>query len=171
MDINTCYKIGFIQKTHGLKGEVTVIFENDGADDLVESSTVFVDVDNRLIPYFIDTLSVTGNKAFVRFEDVDSIEQAAKLVRGSLFLEKSKRAKKGRGEFYDDEIVGFAVTDEIAGDLGIVSGIVQAGPNKLLSIDRQGKEILIPVNAPFILGINKGKRTIRVNLPDGYLDL
>lgn len=171
MDINTCYKIGFVQKTHGLKGEVTAMLDADSADDLEPNSTVFLEIDDRLIPYFIESLSVTGSKAFVKFEDVDTIDQAATLVRSSLFLEKSKRAKKGRGEFYDDEIVGFTVTDETAGDLGTVTGIVQAGANKLISIDREGTEILIPVNAPFIQGINKSKRTIRVILPDGYLDI
>jgi 16S rRNA processing protein RimM len=49
--------------------------------------------------------------------------------------------------------------------------VTSAGPNKLLSVDHHGKEVLIPVNSPFITGINKSKKKISVTLPDGFLDL
>jgi 16S rRNA processing protein RimM len=77
----------------------------------------------------------------------------------------------GRGEFYDDEITGFAVNDEVTGDLGKVREIIEAGPNKLIAVDNGVKEVLIPVNGPFIKSINKSRKTIIVELPDGFLDL
>jgi 16S rRNA processing protein RimM len=49
--------------------------------------------------------------------------------------------------------------------------VEQAGPNKLLAIDHNGKEVLIPVNGPFIKGINKSKKKITVTLPEGFLDI
>jgi 16S rRNA processing protein RimM len=49
--------------------------------------------------------------------------------------------------------------------------VAQAGPNKLLSIDHNGKEVLIPVNSPFITGINKSKKKISVTLPEGFLEI
>jgi 16S rRNA processing protein RimM len=57
------------------------------------------------------------------------------------------------------------------GALGTVREIVEAGPNKLLAIDRDGKEILIPVNGPFIQSVNKTKKLVTVELPEGFLDL
>jgi len=38
-----------------------------------------------------------------------------------------------------------------------------------LSIFQDSKEILIPINAPFITSINKTKKLILVELPDGLL--
>jgi 16S rRNA processing protein RimM len=35
----------------------------------------------------------------------------------------------------------------------------------------EGKEVLIPVNSPFITSINKSKKKISVNLPEGFLDI
>lgn len=171
MQIDSCFKIGFVQKTHGLKGELTLSLENDAPDDLGMLKSVFVEDGDRLVPYFIDSISLNGNKAFVKFEEIDSIGQAEKLVRKSLYLEKSQRPKKARGEFYDDEIIGFGIFDAEAGELGMVTEIIQAGANKLLSVDNKGKELLIPVNAPFIISINKSKKQIRVDLPEGYLDI
>jgi 16S rRNA processing protein RimM len=48
---------------------------------------------------------------------------------------------------------------------------VKAGPNRLLALDHNGKEVLIPVNSPFITRINKSKKMITVNLPEGFLDI
>lgn len=165
----SCFKIGFIQRTHGLKGELTVVME----EELPEAGfdAVFVDQDNRLIPFFIRTISRQGTKALMRFEDVDTIEHAKPLIGKSLYLPKSLRPRLGRGEFYDDEIVGFTVTERTLGDLGTVREMVDAGPNKLMSIDYNQKEVLIPVNGPFIKSINKTKKTIAVELPDGFVDL
>ncbi|MDH4092308.1 MAG: ribosome maturation factor RimM [Cyclobacteriaceae bacterium] len=171
MEIDSCFKIGFILKTHGLKGEVTISIDGDAPAGLSALASVFLEVDGRLVPYFIQSLSIRGTKGFVKFEDIDSIDMAAKLVKKSIYLQKSARPKSTRGEFYDDEIINFSVIDEIIGPLGSVVEIMQAGPNRLLVLDNNGKEILIPINSPFIIRINKSKRTITVNLPGGFSDL
>src|SRR3954471_24949860 len=92
----SCFKIGFIQRTHGLKGEVTSIIEGDLPE--VEFNTVFVDENNRLIPYFIKSFSLQGTKALIRFEDVDHLEQAKKLVGKAVYLQKTLRPRLGRGQ-------------------------------------------------------------------------
>jgi 16S rRNA processing protein RimM len=81
------------------------------------------------------------------------------------------RPKSGRGEFYDDEVIGFEVLDTELGLLGTISEVIQAGPNKLLSVDYQNKEVLIPINSPFISGVNKSRKRITVSLPEGYLEI
>jgi 16S rRNA processing protein RimM len=170
MDINTCYKIGYILKPHGLKGEVTMSLD-DEAPDMEELESVFVETNNRLVPYFIAGISVRGNKAFVKFEDVNTPEGAHAISKSPVYLPKALRAKSGRGEFYDDEIIGFEVSDSEVGLLGTVQQVAAAGPNKLLSVDHNGKEVLIPVNSPFITSINKSKKKISVTLPEGFLDI
>ena len=171
MEIDSCFKIGFVLRTHGLKGEVTVSLDVDAPDDLSSTPAVFLETDNRLVPYFIHSFSPHGKKAYVKFEEVDSIEDASKLVKRRMFLEKSARAKSGPTEFYNDEIIGFGVSDEALGALGRITDIMQAGANRLLVIDMNGKEVLIPINGPFITNINKRKKTVIVNLPEGFLDI
>ena len=70
----------------------------------------FLETGNSLAPYFIHSLTVQGNKAYVKFEEVDTIEEASKLVKARMFLQKSARAKSGPGEFYNDEIIDFQVS-------------------------------------------------------------
>ena len=169
MDKATCFKIGYIAKAHGLKGEVTLVITE--AIDLTLLKSVFVETKNNLVPYFIGAVSDRGDKAFVKFEDVNSVEQADMLKGCSIYLNKELRPKLKRGEFYDDEVINFAVEDENGEPLGTIKEVIQSGANRLLSLNYLGKEVLIPVNSPFIVSVNKTKKKIIVQLPDGFLDI
>jgi 16S rRNA processing protein RimM len=171
MEIDSCFKIGWILKPHGLKGEVTVMLDEDAPEDFSSIESVFIEQNKRLVPYFIKAISTQGKKAFVKFEDIDSVETAAKISKQSLYIQKSIRPKSGRGEFYNDEVIDFEVHDEEKGLLGKIREVMQAGPNRLLVVDYDEKEVLIPVNGPFIASVNKTKKRVLVNLPEGFLEL
>jgi 16S rRNA processing protein RimM len=171
MDIESYYKIGMVLKPHGLKGEVTVSIDPDVPNEFSSLESVFLEKDRRLVPYFIDYVSVRGTKAFVKFDEVDSPEAAEKISKQVIYLPKSARPKSGRGEFYDDEVVGFEVTDEELGTLGTITDVMSAGPNRLLVLLHEEKEVLIPINSPFVLSVNKSKKKISVSLPEGFLDI
>lgn len=169
MEIQDCYKIGYVSKTHGLKGEVTVNTLPE-CPDLNSIENVFLEQTGGLVPYFIKSVSVKGDKAFVKFEEVDGIDAASELKGVSLYLPKTERPKLSRGEFYNDEVVGFEVIENEEA-LGRVTDIMEAGPNRFLVIDHNGKEVLIPINGPFIKSINKSKKKVTVELPEGFLDI
>ena len=170
MKISDCYKIGYIARSHGLKGEVTIV-RTPECPALEDLKSVLVERGNQLVPHFIESVSVKGVKAFLKLEDVDTPELAQSLKGSSLFLAKKERPKLARGEFYSDEVVGFEVFDKDQGSLGIVDDVLESGPNRYLTIQFKSKEIMIPLNGPFIKGVNKTKKTISVELPDGYLDI
>ena len=171
MKIEDCFKVGFIMKPHGLKGQVTVSLQEQlASDDPLQA--VFVEENNRLIPYFVQEISVRGDKAYVKFEDVDTPEAAEALSKKSLYLPKKSRPASGRGEFYDDEVVGFEVVDSNHGAIGSVREVTSAGANKLLVVSKGNKdEVLIPLNSPFITNVNKKKKVLSVELPEGYLEI
>ena len=171
MDINSCFKIGWVLKPHGLKGEVTIVLEDEAPDDWSALESVFLEQNQRLVPYFIESVSAQPKKAFVKFEDVDNAEVASKITKQSVYIEKTLRPKSGRGEFYTDEIIDFEVHDQEQGLLGRVQEIMNAGPNRLLVVQQSNKEVLIPINGPFITSINKAKKRVSVNLPEGFLDI
>jgi 16S rRNA processing protein RimM len=169
MNKQECYSVGYISKTHGLKGEVTVVFTEPIELDTLDA--IFIETKNNLVPYFIESYSDRGDKAFIKFEDVRTPEQATALKGSMLYLNKSVRPTLKRGEFYNDEIIGFTIEDETEGILGKLKQVIQSGPSRLLEIDYQGKDVLIPVNGPFIKSVNKSKKLIKVSLPEGYLSI
>jgi 16S rRNA processing protein RimM len=169
MKLEQCYKVGFIAKTHGLAGEVTISILPE-CPDLTSIETIFLQKGGTLIPYFIKSISVKGDKAFLKLDDVNNIDQAAELKGLSLYLPKAERPKLARGEFYNDEVIGFEVL-EGEEPLGHITEIMEAGPNRFLVMDHKGKEVLIPINGPFIKSVNKTKKKITVELPEGFLDI
>lgn len=158
-------------KPHGLKGQVTIALDPDAPDDFTSIDTLFLDIHNKLLPYFIEHISLKGNRAFLKLEDVDSPEAAQAISRSAIYLPKSTRPRSGRGDFYDDEVVGFVIVDSQLGELGRVVEVVRAGANRLLSVHDGEREVLIPLNSPFIEAVNKGRKRISVTLPDGFLDI
>jgi 16S rRNA processing protein RimM len=171
MTTETCYKIGYILKPHGLKGQVTVSLDPEAPEDFSPVKTLFLQNNERLLPYFIEAISLKGNKAYLKLEEVNSPEEAQAISKSPIYLPKTQRPKSGRGEFYDDEVIGFEVFDTTLGLLGKIVTVVSAGPNKLLSVDHNQKEVLIPLNSPFIDGVNKSRKKITVTLPDGFLEI
>jgi 16S rRNA processing protein RimM len=169
MNKQECYPVGYISKTHGLKGEVTAVFTEP--IELAGVETVFIEIRDSLVPYFIESCSDRGDKAFIKFEDISSPEQAANLKGSMLYLSKSVRPTLKRGQFYNDEVVGFTIEDENHGVLGMLKQVIESGPARLLEIDYLGKDILIPVNGPFIKSVNKSKKLIKVSLPEGFLSI
>ena len=158
-------------KQHGLKGEVSISLTPDSPADWSDLDTIFIEKNNILVPYFIEGASTRTDKAFVKFEDVSTPEQAAALKNHSVFLPKEMRPKLEAGNFYDDEVIGFDVVDEQVGMLGLVKEIERAGKNRFLIVKYNKKEVMIPVQRPLLKSINKTKGKITVTLPDGFLDI
>ena len=170
MDSSECVKIGDVSKTHGLKGEVTIVMAID-CPDLAGLKLLYVEINQNLIPHFIQSVSVKGDKAFVKLEDVNTQEAAAALKGCSLFLPKSERPKLSKGEFYSEDVIGFEVIDVENGVLGLVKEVFEHRVSRHLVVIYGVKEVMIPTNGPFIKGINKTKRKITVELPEGFLDI
>ncbi len=171
MEITASLKIGFILKPHGLKGEVTVSLDAGTQADMQSLKSVFLEKDNRLAPYFIEAISVSGKKAFVKFEDVNTLEMAQEISRQGIYIPKPEREKLKTGEFYPDEVIGFEVYDESNELIGKIQEVIEEGPNPMLVLDHNNKEVLIPLNSPFIQKVDKRKKCFIVNLPGGFLDI
>src|SRR5262245_18409592 len=115
MKLEDCYRVGYIMRSHGLKGEVTISIEPDSQANWENLKSIFIEKKSHLIPYFVESISVRNDKAFLKLEDVDNPEHAALLKGGSIYLPKKTSPKLAQGEFYYEEVIGFAVIDS---DLG-----------------------------------------------------
>ncbi len=158
-------------KPHGLKGLVTVSAEPDADLLWAELKLLYVEDQEALIPYFIESVSERPNNLVIKFEDISSVEEASKLKNHSLFLPKKDRPRRAAGDFYDDEIIGFEVIDTAKGKLGKVEAIERAGSIRFIIVLYGKKEVMIPAQPPLVQSINKSKKKITVNLPEGFLDI
>ena len=165
------FKIGYLLKPHGIKGEVTARLEVEVPD---LSVPYFVcEMDGIFVPFFVECLRYKGSESIlIKFERVEN-EKAAKRFMGKALFFPRKYLPEG----YDvscslNSCIGYEVEDLNEGFLGTLAFIDDSTINLLLGIrDAKGKELLIPAVDDFIEGIDDKKRKIFLSLPHGLLDL
>lgn len=169
MKVDDCYQLGEVIKTHGLKGEVSILLDVDFPDDYKNLESVFLQQSGKLVPFFIDSIKINSNKALVKFEDIDAIEEASELIKSKIYLPLSFLPKLDEGYYYHD-LVGCKVF-EADNLLGQVKEVIDLSGNQLLSVIKEDREILIPMKDQILLSVDVKAERIEVELPDGLLDL
>jgi 16S rRNA processing protein RimM len=166
-----CFELGKITKTHGLKGEVVLWLDVDFPEDYEDLESVFLDQKGELVPYFIETYRLSGNRAIVQFEDIDTFEKAEGLINLQAFLPLEELPELGNDQFYYHEIIGFQIVDKQLGVLGTVQTVHSMQAQDLLVMDYKSKEVLIPVIPEIVLEADKEAKILNVNLPEGLLEV
>ena len=171
MTKDTCFYVGKIVKTHGLKGEVTLRIDNEQFDEIEELNYFLLDINDKLIPYFVENITFHSNKSFVLFQDLKSLEAANQLVGISVYLPLDLLPEKDGNDFYSHEVVDFLVIDEEKGELGKVQEIIEYPTQSLIQIVINGKEVLIPIHDDIIQDVNREEKKIYIKAPNGLIDM
>ena len=81
MEMEGHFYLGKIVKLFASKGALLVYLDVDDPEDYIELESVFVRMNNQLIPFFIEDVELRHkNNAVVHFSDVDNPEQASMLI-------------------------------------------------------------------------------------------
>ena len=171
MNIDECFQLGYVIKTHGLKGEVNIFLDVDEPSEYTDLGSVFVEINQKLVPFFIESIQLRGNKALLKFEDVDSLEQAGELQSKSLYLPLTALPDLAEGQFYYHEIVGYGIRTKEHGLIGQVKEVYTSGLQDLMAVEYKEREILIPVADEIIKKIDRDQKVLDVTLPDGLLEI
>lgn len=171
MTKDTCFYVGKIVKTHGLKGEVTLRIDNEQFDDIEELNYFLLDINDKLIPYFVENITFHSNKSFVLFQDLKTLEAANQLVGISVYLPLDLLPEKDGNDFYSHEVVDFLVIDEEKGELGKVQEIIEYPTQSLIQILINGKEVLIPIHDDIIQDVDREEKKIYIKAPNGLIDM
>ena len=171
MTKDTCFYVGKIVKTHGLKGEVTLRIDNEQFDEIEELNYFLLDINDKLIPYFVENITFHSNKSFVLFQDLKTLEAANQLVGISAYLPLDLLPEKDGNDFYSHEVVDFLVIDEEKGELGKVQEIIEYPTQSLIQIVINGREVLIPIHDDIIQDVNKEEKKIYIKAPNGLIDM
>ena len=172
MNKDDFYYLGKILKTHGNKGHVMVYLDVDNPRFYSEKESVYLDLHGERIPFFIASFVLKSNKkALVLFRDFESLEDAETLCGLEMFMPIGELPTlKGR-KFYFHEIIGFSVEDNTYKNIGTVAEVLELPHQSLLRVRFQEKDILIPVVDDVIGKVDRKKRIIHINAPEGLIDI
>lgn len=166
-----CYLLGKLTKTHGLKGELAIWLDVDYPEEYDELDSVLLEVKGELIPYFVEQIQIRANKSIIKFEDINTIEEAQKIVNCEIYLPNNNLPELDENQFYYHEIINFDVIDEQKGKLGKVTAVYTSDAQDLIAMAYQNAEILIPVSDEIVKTIDREKHELHTNLPEGLLEI
>lgn len=122
----------------------------------------------------VDIERVWRHKEFwvLKFDGVDSISAAEEFAGRDLWVPRSKRASLPDGEYFRTDLIGYSVVSVDSGQiLGTVAGWQQYGGPPLMEVEIAGREVLIPFVESICRQVDLTQRTIRVDLPEGLVEL
>lgn len=170
MTKDECYYLGRVTKPFGFKGELAMYLDVDCPDDYASLDSVFIETKNGLVPYFIKSIRINGNKAYATFEDVTA-ENVSSLVGRDMYLPLELLPKLTGNQFYFHEVKGFRVVDECHGDIGRIESIIEYPAQPLFQIMNGETEILVPVIDQIIKKVDREACCIYIKAPDGLIEL
>ncbi|MBU2927825.1 ribosome maturation factor RimM [Winogradskyella psychrotolerans] len=167
-----CFYLGKIVKKYSFKGELLAKLDTDEPDLYDNLDAIFIDLRGNLVPFFIESSQLHKSDLLrLKFEDVDTEADADALMKTELYLPLDLLPKLDGNKFYFHEVIGFTITDKNFGAVGVLKGINDSTAQALFEIDREGIEILIPMNDEFIIKVDREHKTIEVDTPEGLIDL
>lgn len=167
-----CFYLGKIVKKYSFKGELLAKLDTDEPDLYDNLDAIFIDLRGNLVPFFVESSQLHKSDLLrLKFEDVNDEADADALLKSDLYLPLELLPKLEGDKFYFHEVIGFTIKDQNFGNVGVITGINDSTAQSLFEIDRNGIEILIPMNDEFIVKVDRENKTIEVNTPEGLIDL
>ena len=162
------YKIGRLGKVHGIKGEISFLFDDD-VFDRVDADYLVLDIDGILVPFFIEEYRFkTDSNALMKFEGINTQERARELTGCDVYFPRAL-AENDEENLSWAEMIGYSLMDAQTGqNIGNIAAVDDTTINILFELE-DGR--LIPASEELITNINIQKHQIEINLPEGILEL
>ena len=170
-DKDNYFQLGKILKTYGYQGELVILLDTDQPEAYAGLGMLFLNMEHTLVPWFINTVSIKGELATVKLDDIDHEDAARAMVGKEVYLPVTQLRTLPEEQFYFHEIIGYRVEDENHGDIGVLSQVLERPEQELLSIMKGEREIMVPLSDEMIAGIDRKKKILYLKTPPGLIDL
>lgn len=165
------FSIGKIAATHGLSGEVVLLHALGKKTDLKGLQTIFIEEKkDSFLPYFVEGTSLKNDKeVYIRLEGFTTKESARRLSQKEVWILKADFDKFAAASS-PISLLGFMMINE-GEEIGEVIEVIEQPMLVLCKIMYKGNEALIPIHQESLEKIDKKKKQVHVNLPEGLLEI
>jgi 16S rRNA processing protein RimM len=162
-----------VVKTQGRHGEVAVQMHTDIPERFAEGMKLSAlgKTDNARRELQIENLWPHKGLLVLKFVGVDSMSDAELLIGSELQVPRGERAKLEPGWTFVSDLIGCAVLDH-GREIGRIEDVqFGAGEAPLLIVADKGKKFDIPFAEAYIEDVDLAQRKVRLNLPEGMLEI
>jgi 16S rRNA processing protein RimM len=167
------FEIGYVQKTHGLKGHLNIkILDEISNDILNEDIPVFLEIEGIPVPFFIEELKKSANYIILKLKDVNSADFAERFKSCSAYIIAD--SIKSENDFLiesDFELYNYDVFDKNYGYVGKMKTVNFIPGNPVFETELNGKTVILPYSEEFIENISHEEKRIDIISPEGLINL
>jgi 16S rRNA processing protein RimM len=166
------FLIGKVLKSHGVLGQLRLMIEDRLKEYIQPGLFIFFDLDGSKVPFQISEI-FDGQHFVIALEDVMSKESSDPLAGKDILIPmhavqprhlKSPRNIKDKWEDY--------TIHDVNSKTSYVILRTEEYPQQLMAvIEIKAKSHLIPLNDQLIISIDRLKKIIEMEIPEGLLDL
>lgn len=165
--------VASVAKPRGLRGEVAADLLTDFPgrfERLSELIAIFPGGARRRLR--LEGQWPHGDRVVLKFEGFDTPEEAAALAGCELAVPEAEAVELEEGAYYDWQLEGCRVETVEGRQLGTVFEVLHTGGEApvLVIRDEQNREHLVPLAESICVGIDVGRKLIRVDAPEGLLE-
>lgn len=165
--------LGTIAQTVGLKGEVRFLPAPDFWPNCLDAGPVeLINRGESVGKVRADSWREQGDGLVVRFEGVDSIEEAKKLVGSSIVLDLSELALRSQPDrILPCQLMGLKVYLLDGSLLGVVVDLLMGPMQNCLVVEQDSVRYLVPYVPAIVKRTSLDEERIEIDPPEGLMDL
>ena len=163
-----------VVKTQGRRGEVAAEMHSDVPGRFAAGMKLFVLPKSQDSRRELEVEDLWPHKGLLvlKFRGVDSIFDAELLIGSELQVLSTQRADLEPGWNYISDLIGCVVLDQ-SREIGRIEDVqFGAGEAPLLMVaNAAGKKFEVPFAEAYLEGVDTAQRQVRMNLPEGMLEI
>lgn len=165
--------IAVIVRPHGIKGELVADLTTDFPDRFANLESVYLQMPSGQIkPISLEDFWFHQHRIVLKLEGCDTRNDAELLRNTKVQIPFDKIVELPEGNYYEFDLIGCKVLLPDGKELGSVQELMPTGAVPVLVVSGDNKsEYLIPFAEDICVEINTIEKLIRINPPEGLLDL
>lgn len=163
-------KIGQIVNVHGIKGEVKVYPYTDDIVSLSKKKYVYLDesIESKIN---INLCRIQKNMLLVKFEKIDTVEEAEKLRNKYIYVLKEELDSLEEDNYYVDDLISMQVVDiKNNKAIGTITYVFNTGANDIYEVLLEdGKKAYLPAIKQVVKKVDIDEKKMYVELMKGLI--
>ena len=154
--------IGKITRTHGKRGEVQCLMENEYWDN-ADATFLILSINNILVPFRVLDWRGKGSDSLIfQLDHITDELEAQQLIGHHAYMLKFDISEEDEILPTWQSLLGYQVIDTDQGNLGTITDVDETTINTLITLNNNQ---LIPLHEDFIIDIQQDQQQITICLP------
>ena len=165
------FRVGVIENTHGIRGEVKVYPTTDDINRFKKLKKCILDTGKEYIDLNVESVKFFKNMVILKFKEYNNINDIECYKGKDILVSRDNAVKLEKGEYYIADILGAKVILEDGSEFGVLEDVMQTGANDVYVVKTlDNKEVLLPKIDECVKKLDIENKIVTVHIMKGLLD-